>query len=55
MPLFELTHPCFNCRVNQWRLGMRRREQTEFICCSCGATRYFDLDRQQFEYLVGAD
>jgi hypothetical protein len=55
MPLFELAHVCFNCQRNQFRLGERCGVKTEFICTTCGGTRYFNVSPAQFAYMVGAE
>lgn len=55
MALFELAFPCFNCKADQWRLGTRSKDRTEFICVVCGAARYAEISREQFNFLVGGD
>jgi hypothetical protein len=44
---------CTNCKSNQWKLGLRHKERTEFECIACGGVVTVLLSNEQYRHLLG--
>lgn len=52
MTFFEIDS-CTNCRSNCWKLGLRKKDRTEFSCVYCGGVVTVLLTKEQFAFMAG--